>query len=68
MINKIKSIDRHFSDMGWLKTYWLFSFSSYYDPKNVSHGILDVYKTLLRNYPPHVRKFGWCQIRRHRNV
>ncbi len=29
--------------MGWLKTYWLFSFSSYYDPKNVSHGMLRVF-------------------------
>jgi len=43
MINKIKSADRHFSDMGWLKTYWLFSFSNYYDPKNVSHGMLRVF-------------------------
>jgi len=43
MINVIKSSDRHFSDMGWLKTFWLFSFSSYYDPKNISHGMLRVF-------------------------
>ena len=43
MINIIKSADRHFSDMGWLKTYWLFSFSNYYDPQNVSHGMLRVF-------------------------
>jgi len=43
MIDIIKSKDRHFSDMGWLKTYWLFSFSTYYDPKNVSHGMLRIF-------------------------
>ena len=43
MINIIKSSDRHFSDMGWLKTCWLFSFSSYHDPKNISHGMLRVF-------------------------
>lgn len=29
--------------MGWLKTYWLFSFSDYYDPGNLSHGMLRVF-------------------------
>lgn len=29
--------------MGWLQTYWLFSFSNYYDPSNVSHGSLRVF-------------------------
>lgn len=43
MINIIKSSDRHFSDMGWLKTFWLFSFSNYYDPGNISHGSLRVF-------------------------
>ncbi len=43
MINILKSSDRHFSDMGWLKTYWLFSFSNYYDSKNISHGMLRVF-------------------------
>jgi len=34
---------RHFTDMGWLQTYWLFSFSSYYDPENMGHGKLRVF-------------------------
>lgn len=29
--------------MGWLKTFWLFSFSNYYDPMNISHGSLRVF-------------------------
>jgi Pirin-related protein len=29
--------------MGWLKTYWLFSFSNYHDPRNISHGMLRVF-------------------------
>ena len=43
MIDVIKSRDRHFSDFGWLKTYWLFSFSSYYDPQNIQFGALRVF-------------------------
>jgi redox-sensitive bicupin YhaK (pirin superfamily) len=43
MINIVKAKDRHFTDMGWLKTYWLFSFSNYYDPENVSHGAIRVF-------------------------
>jgi len=43
MIRTIKAADRHFSDFGWLKTYWLFSFSSYYDPENISFGALRVF-------------------------
>ena len=43
MINIIKSQDRHFSDFGWLKTYWLFSFSNYYDPGNIQFGALRVF-------------------------
>jgi len=34
---------RHFTDMGWLQTYWLFSFSNYYDPTNMGHGKLRVF-------------------------
>jgi hypothetical protein len=30
-------------DRGWLKTYWLFSFSNYYDPKNINFGKLRVF-------------------------
>lgn len=39
----IRAADRHFSDQGWLKTFWLFSFSDYYDPENVRHGALRVF-------------------------
>jgi redox-sensitive bicupin YhaK (pirin superfamily) len=39
----IRADARHFSDQGWLKTYWLFSFSDYFDPDNVSHGALRVF-------------------------
>jgi hypothetical protein len=43
MIRIIKADDRHFSDFGWLRTYWLFSFSSYYDPENMNFGALRVF-------------------------
>jgi redox-sensitive bicupin YhaK (pirin superfamily) len=43
MIRRIPAENRHFTDAGWLKTYWLFSFSDYYDPKNLSHGALRVF-------------------------
>lgn len=43
MIQVIEARKRQFSDFGWLKTYWLFSFSSYYDPKNIQFGALRVF-------------------------
>ena len=43
MIKIIDADKRHFSDFGWLKTYWLFSFSSYYDPENIQFGALRVF-------------------------
>jgi quercetin 2,3-dioxygenase len=43
MIQQIKADERHFSDFGWLKTYWLFSFDNYYDPTNVQFGTLRVF-------------------------
>lgn len=43
MIQIIKSKDRHFNDFGWLQTHWLFSFSNYHDPENISHGRLRVF-------------------------
>lgn len=43
MIKIIDAAQRHFSDFGWLKTYWLFSFSSYYDPDNIQFGALRVF-------------------------
>jgi len=43
MIQKIPADDRHYSEMDWLKTYWLFSFSNYFDPDNVQFGNLRVF-------------------------
>ncbi len=43
MIEIIRADRRHFSDFGWLKTYWLFSFSNYYDPHNIQFGALRVF-------------------------
>jgi quercetin 2,3-dioxygenase len=43
MIKIIASKKRHFSDFGWLKTYWLFSFAEYYDPENIQFGALRVF-------------------------
>jgi redox-sensitive bicupin YhaK (pirin superfamily) len=43
MIKIIDAAQRHFSDFGWIKTYWLFSFSSYYDPDNIQFGALRVF-------------------------
>jgi quercetin 2,3-dioxygenase len=43
MINTIRGDIRHFSDFGWLRTYWLFSFSDYYDPQNIQFGALRVF-------------------------
>ena len=43
MIDIIKAEERHFSDFGWLKTYWLFSFSNYFDPHNIQLGALRVF-------------------------
>lgn len=43
MITTIDGDARHFSDFGWLKTFWLFSFSDYYDPGNIQFGPLRVF-------------------------
>lgn len=43
MIQKISASDRHQADHGWLKTYHLFSFSSYQDPTNIRFGSLRVF-------------------------
>ena len=42
-IDIIRANGRHFSDFGWLKTYWLFSFANYYDPHNIQFGALRVF-------------------------
>lgn len=43
MITKISADQRHFQDMGFLKTYWLFSFSNYQDENNMNFGSLRVF-------------------------
>jgi hypothetical protein len=43
MIKTIRASERYFSDFGWLKTYWLFSFDSYHDPSNMQFGSLRVF-------------------------
>lgn len=43
MIKIVHANRRHFSDFGWLKTYWLFSFSDYFDPENIQFGALRVF-------------------------
>ena len=43
MIKVIKSEDRYHADMGWLSTYWHFSFDTYYDPANTNWGALRVF-------------------------
>ncbi|MHB0856135.1 MAG: pirin family protein [Anaerolineae bacterium] len=43
MLRIIPAAERHYSDAGWLKTYWLFSFSDYFDPDNVQFGALRVF-------------------------
>ncbi len=43
MFRIIPSESRHFSDFGWLKTHWLFSFADYYDPDNIQFGALRVF-------------------------
>lgn len=42
-IDIVRARDRHFTDFGWLKTYWLFSFANYYDPHNIQFGALRVF-------------------------
>ena len=43
MIHIIKAHERYVHELDWLKTYWLFSFSDYYDPQNTHFGALRVF-------------------------
>ncbi|HEY8667048.1 MAG TPA: pirin family protein [Tepidisphaeraceae bacterium] len=43
MISIIPSAQRHHANHGWLDTHWHFSFSDYYDPKNMNWGPLRVF-------------------------
>ncbi|MDO8947250.1 MAG: pirin family protein [Desulfocapsaceae bacterium] len=60
MIEIIKAEKRHSSDFGWLKTYWLFSFSSYFDPYNIQFGSLRVFNDDIvlpgTGFPTHPHK------------
>jgi len=43
MIRIIAAAARHHEEIEWLSTYWLFSFSDYYDPENVHFALLRVF-------------------------
>jgi quercetin 2,3-dioxygenase len=43
MIKIIPSADRYHAELDWLSTYWHFSFSDYYDPRNMNWGPLRVF-------------------------
>jgi redox-sensitive bicupin YhaK (pirin superfamily) len=43
MIKTIRASQRHFTDFGWLKTSWSFSFADFYDPENIQFGPLRVF-------------------------
>lgn len=43
MVTVIKSDERHHRDLGWLSTYWHFSFDDYRDPANMNWGALRVF-------------------------
>lgn len=42
-IRVVPASDRHFTDFGWLRTFWLFSFSTYQEPSNMRWGSLRVF-------------------------
>jgi hypothetical protein len=74
MIDVIKAKERYFSDFGWLKTYWLFSFSNYFDPHNIQFGALRVFNDDIvepgtgfpREQDCHQRRGRAENVRRHR--
>lgn len=43
MTQIIRSAERHHQDMGWLSTYWHFSFGDYHDRNNMHFGPLRVF-------------------------
>ncbi len=43
MLQIIRSAERHYMEAGWLRTHWHFSFSDYYDPRNIHWGPLRVF-------------------------
>ena len=59
-ISIIPAAQRHYNDFGWLQTYWLFSFSDYYDPNNLQFGALRVFNDDVvaagKGFPSHAHK------------
>ncbi len=59
-IDIVRAKGRYFSDFGWLKTYWLFSFAHYYDPHNIQFGALRVFNDDVvapgKGFPTHPHK------------
>lgn len=57
MIEIIHAKNRYSKKLEWLKTYWLFSFSDYYDPSNMQFGNLRVFNDDVvapgGGFPPH---------------
>ncbi|MDO8558128.1 MAG: pirin family protein [bacterium] len=53
----IKAKNRHYTDLEWLRTYWLFSFDTYHDPENMNFGNLRVFNDDIvaakTGFPPH---------------
>jgi redox-sensitive bicupin YhaK (pirin superfamily) len=60
MISIIPSDQRHHADAGWLSTYWHFSFSDYYDPRNMNWSALRVFNDDIvqpdNGFPMHPHK------------
>jgi redox-sensitive bicupin YhaK (pirin superfamily) len=56
----VRADQRHFSDAGWQKSFWLFSFSNYHDPANVRFGCLRVFNEEVldpgRSAPGHTHR------------
>jgi len=57
MIHVIRSEERYFTEIDWLKSYWHFSFDRYYNPDNMSFGALRVFNedwiSPLGGFPMH---------------
>lgn len=57
MMNVIPSDQRYHADHGWLQTNWHFSFSDYYDPRNMNWSALRVFNDDViqpgGGFPPH---------------
>lgn len=43
MINVFPASERHFADLGWLRSYPVYSFGGYYDPNRAGFGVMRVF-------------------------